>query len=335
MSSALLDQAVPSLILPAGTQVVVRRAVTATGERVGATGKAREERTADAVGASGGELVHPRGAVAEIVATPAESHLPYRLRFPDGTEADVPRRDLAIRKHVQRAGLERLTTAASRDDLYGHVIYRCVIGSRAYGLDDAGSDTDRRGCYLPPADLHWSLAGVPEQLENPDTEECYWELGKFIALALKANPNILECLYTPLVEHATPLARELLAMRGAFLSRLVYQTYNGYVLSQFKRLEADVRTTGAIKWKHAMHLVRLLLSGIAVLRQGEVAVRVGEHRDRLLAIKRGNVPWDEVNAWRLALHRAFDVAYGASALPDEPDYTRANAFLLKARRSMV
>ena len=26
---------------------------------------------------------------------------------------------------------------------------------------------------------------------------------------LKANPNILECLYTPLVEHATPLAQEL------------------------------------------------------------------------------------------------------------------------------
>jgi RNA repair pathway DNA polymerase beta family len=42
------------------------------------------------------------------------------------------------------------------------VIYRCVVGSRAFGLAEAGSDTDRRGIYLPPAARHWSLAGVPE-----------------------------------------------------------------------------------------------------------------------------------------------------------------------------
>ena len=41
-------------------------------------------------------------------------------------------------------------------------------------------------------------AGVPGQLENLETEECYWELEKFLVLALKANPNILECLYTPM-----------------------------------------------------------------------------------------------------------------------------------------
>ncbi len=38
--------------------------------------------------------------------------------------------------------------------LFQHVIYRCIIGSRAYGLDGPGSDVDRRGIYLPPADLH-------------------------------------------------------------------------------------------------------------------------------------------------------------------------------------
>jgi hypothetical protein len=44
-----------------------------------------------------------------------------------------------------------------------------VVGSRAYGLDDAASDTDRRGIYLPPAELHWSLGEVPEQLEDDVT----------------------------------------------------------------------------------------------------------------------------------------------------------------------
>ncbi|HEY7087127.1 MAG TPA: nucleotidyltransferase domain-containing protein, partial [Tepidisphaeraceae bacterium] len=174
-------------------------------------------------------------------------------------------------------------------DLYEHVIYRCVIGSRAYGLDSDQSDTDRRGIYLPPARMQWSLWGVPEQLENQETEETYWEIQKFITLALKANPNVLECLYTPLIEHATDLARELLGMRSSFLSKMVYQTYNGYVMSQFKKLQAEIRNRGAIKWKHVMHLIRLLLSGITVLRDAFVPVRVDERRDKLLAIKQGEV----------------------------------------------
>ena len=98
-------------------------------------------------------------------------------------------------------------------DLHNFIIYRCIVGSRAYGLETDQSDTDRRGIYLPPANLHWSLTGVPEQFENSATQEVYWELQKFLTLALKSNPTILECLYTPLVEHASPVAQELLAMR--------------------------------------------------------------------------------------------------------------------------
>jgi len=40
---------------------------------------------------------------------------------------------------------------AARTDLYERVIYRCVIGSQAYGLADSESDVDRRGIYLPTA----------------------------------------------------------------------------------------------------------------------------------------------------------------------------------------
>ena len=99
-------------------------------------------------------------------------------------------------------------------------------------------------------------------------------------------------------------AQELLAMRSIFLSRLVYQTYNGYVMSQFKKLESDLRTRGTIRWKHAMHLIRLLLSGVTVLREGFVPMHVQEHREHLLAVRRGEAPWEEVNAWRLRLQSA-------------------------------
>ena len=285
-----------------------------------------------------GKPAHPRGAVGVVVQSPADYWHRYRVRFPDGFEAALGRQDLSILSHYKQGAMGDGAGAAgplAEYDLFPFVIYRCVIGSRAYGLDDAESDTDRRGVYLPPAERHWSLYGVPEQLENPETEETYWELQKFLTLALKANPNVLECLYTPRVEHATPLAEELRAMGESFLSRMVYQTYNGYVLSQFKKLQGDLRNKGQVKWKHVMHLVRLLLAGVTVLREGFVPVRVEEHRDKLLAIKRGEAPFGEVEAWRLDLHRQFDAAAESTKLPDRPDYQRVNAFLVRARRSMV
>lgn len=84
-----------------------------------------------------------------------------------------------------------------------------------------------------------------------------------------------------------------------------------------------------------MHLIRLLLSGITILREGYVPVRVDEHRDALLAIRRGEMPWEEIDAWRLGLHRELDTAFTRTALPERPDFERANAFLIRARRSMV
>src|SRR5439155_7394169 len=126
---------------------------------------------------------------------------------------------------------------------------------------------------------------------------------------LKANPNVLECLYTPLVEKATPLAEELLAMKTIFLSRMVYQTYNGYVMSQFKKMQADIRNKGQVRWKHVMHLIRLLLSGIGVLRDGIVPVKVDAQRDWLLAIRHGEVAWEDVENWRLSLHQEFNTAF--------------------------
>jgi hypothetical protein len=272
------------------------------------------------------------GATGVIVGAPADATHAYRVALPDGRVISLRRSELTIRKHVIGEDLGGLRDDS---DLYQHVIYRCVLGSHAYGLAGEGSDTDRRGVYLPPAELHWSLYGVPEQLENRETDEVYWELTKFVTLALKANPNILECLYSPLVETVTPLAEELLAMREIFLSKMIYQTYNGYVLSQFKRLEQDLRTTGTIKWKHAMHLLRLLIAGVTGLTHGYIPVRVEDHRDRLLAIKRGEVAWPEVNAWRLDLHKAFDRALATTSLPDRPNYERANAFVVRARRSQV
>jgi predicted nucleotidyltransferase len=307
------DKVNPHLILPVGTQVV----------------------TLVEVRARDGEPLRRSGTVGKVIKAPADNQHAYTIQFPDGGLTSLHRQEIAIRKHLQNVTFDRPDAVLGERELYEYVIYRCVVGSRAYGLDVDESDVDRRGIYLPPSCLHWSLYGVPEQIEDPEAQECYWEIQKFLVLALKANPNVLECLYTPLVEQANPIAQELLHLRAIFLSQLAYQTYNGYVLSQFRKLEQDLRTRGELKWKHVMHLIRLLLSGVTILREQHVPVRVDEHRDALMAIRSGGMSWEEVNKWRLELHRNFDEAFAKTTLPERPDYEAANEFLLKARKQVV
>jgi uncharacterized protein len=302
-----------SLIFSVGTQVVVLR------EMIG----------------EGGRVLHPRGSVGVVIKSPRDLDHAYRVRFLDGVEDSLRREELVSLAQFKVGEIGDTHVTASRTDLFDRVIFHCVIGSRAYGLEDDESDTDHRGIFLPPAELDWSLYGVPEQLERAETQEHYWELQRFLVLALKANPNVLECLYSPIVEKTTPLAEELLAMRSIFLSRLVYQTYNGYVMSQFKKMQTDIRNQGEVKWKHVMHLIRLLISGIDVLRDGAVRVHVENHREELLAIKWGTVPWEQTEHWRLALHQQFDAALRSTKLPERPDYELANAFLIRARRAAL
>ena len=64
-------------------------------------------------------------------------------------------------------------------------------------------------------------------------------------------------------------------------------------------------------------------------------VRVEAHRERLLAVKRGELPWAEVDVWRKELHHDFERALTETALPERPDYAKANDFLINARRRMV
>jgi len=303
----------PHLILPIGTQIV----------------------TLVEIRNNEGQAVRRCGAVGKIIKSPTDNLHAYVIHFSDGGQAALHRQEIAIRKHLQNVTFDRPESLSDDRDLYQFVIYKCVIGSRAYGLDVDDSDIDRRGIYLPSANLQWSLYGIPEQIENVETQECYWELQKFLVLGLKANPNILECLYTPLIEQANPIAQELLAGREAFLSKLVYQTYNGYVLSQFRKLEQDLRTAGKLKWKHVMHLIRLLLSGITILEEKYVPVRVNEHKDYLMAIRRGEESWADIDQFRLDLHKKFDRAFEKTSLPDRPNYEWVNKFLIQARRTRI
>ncbi|MCX8138075.1 MAG: nucleotidyltransferase domain-containing protein [Thermogemmata sp.] len=276
--------------------------------------------------------VRPPGSVAVIVDLPKDNRHAYTIRFADGQTVSAFFQELAIRRKEVEDQLARPSS-----NLRPWIIYRCQVGSHAYGLATEDSDTDLRGIYLPPARWHWSLWKLPEQLEyaSETQDEVYWELEKFLKLALKANPNVLETLWTPRVLYADPVAQRLREIRQAFLSRYLYRTYSGYVLSQFRLMAKAYARTGTWKSKHAMHLIRLLYSGIDALRCGQIRVDVSEHREELLAIKAGLLTWEEVHQKALALNQQFQEAYQQTRLPEQPDYQQVDQFLIWARRRMV
>ncbi len=213
-----------------------------------------------------------------------------------------------------------------------HTILSVVVGSRAFGLALATSDTDRRGVYVAPTEEFWRLEKPPPHLDGPLPEQFNWEVERFCALALAANPNLLEVLHSPLVERCTPLGEELRELAPAFLSRRVHRTYARYARAQFGKARARREREGEPRWKHVMHLLRLLISGAAILESGDVQLDVGAHRERLLAVRRGELTWEEVLAWQDLLSTRLDAALGHSPLPADPDVARVDDWLVSVRR---
>ncbi|WP_242614535.1 nucleotidyltransferase domain-containing protein [Actinomadura roseirufa] len=228
-----------------------------------------------------------------------------------------------------------MTPHASLDLVRDHTVLSVVVGSRAYGLATEDSDVDRRGVFAAPAPLYWRFAKPPTHLDGPLPEQFSWEFERFCELALAANPTVLECLWSPLVERVTHVGEELLAVREAFLSRHAHRTFIRYADAQFRKSQADLRNVGRPRWKHVMHLLRLLECGAHLVKHGVPLVDVSARRDRLLAVRRGEVGWDEIEAWRSAVTADMDEALDRSPLPADPDRGRVEDLLVSVRRRSV
>ncbi|MEO3765006.1 nucleotidyltransferase domain-containing protein [Streptomyces sp. B8F3] len=212
-----------------------------------------------------------------------------------------------------------------------HTVLAVVAGSRAFGLATPASDTDRRGVYVAPTEWFWKPEKPPPHGEGPLPEQFSWEVERACALALDGNPNLLEVLHSPLVERCTTLGAGLREISPACLSRHVHRTFGRYAYRRLTRARVRRERTGEVRWKHVVHRLRLLLSGAALLRTGELCVDVGPHRERLLAVGRGELTWDEVTAWTAELSTLLDEALPASALPESPDHPRVESWLASVR----
>ncbi|RYY60310.1 MAG: nucleotidyltransferase [Chitinophagaceae bacterium] len=114
------------------------------------------------------------------------------------------------------------------------ILLECISGSKAYGLDTPESDTDIKGVFFLPRDRFLGLDYVP-QVSNESNDVVFYELGRFVELLLKNNPNLIELLATP--EESIVFRHPLLNYfpPELFLSKLCHGSFAGYAMTQVKK----------------------------------------------------------------------------------------------------
>ena len=112
----------PNLIYSVGTQVVALKQVQG----------------------SNGEAVHSAGAVGVITRSPQDRPHSYRVQFPGGFEASLHHDNLMLLAEYKRGAIDDSDSPISTQGLFHRIIYRCVVGSQAFGLAGDESDIDRR-----------------------------------------------------------------------------------------------------------------------------------------------------------------------------------------------
>ena len=140
-----------------------------------------------------------------------------------------------------------------RSEVENRAILVTLTGSYSYGTNVQSSDKDYKGIFIAPKEYYYGIKNIeqkdsgwltedgcglyPELDGNKDT--VFYELRKFVKLALNCNPNILELLFErdDMYLYKSRLGEKLITNRDLFLSKKVKYSYSGYGYSQLKKIK--------------------------------------------------------------------------------------------------
>jgi predicted nucleotidyltransferase len=215
-----------------------------------------------------------------------------------------------------------LSTSVPWPDLF------VLAGSRGFGLGHADSDFDFQGVFTTRTTILLGLGNPPQTISQKtnDADLVMHEAGKFVGLALSANPTILEALHLRAVRIPTAFGRALQSNASAFFSIKAASSYGGFASQQLARIKTS--GTRPANEKNARHFLRLIDQGTRLLSEGVLNPVVSDP-ERYFAF--GKLPDAEVLEQGYKLLTKFDAAAAKSVLPEHPDRETVNEILVHHR----
>jgi predicted nucleotidyltransferase len=247
--------------------------------------------------------------------------------------------------------------------LVANVMYETIMGSYAFGVATDTSDFDTVGFCIPPKDLVFPhLAGHIEGFGRQKQKfTCYqkhhvfvqddqggkgreydlniYSIVHYFNLCMENNPNMIASLFTPqeCVLHSTTVANMVRDKRKLFLHKGCWHRFKGYAYNQLHKMRTKTQEPGSKRAimverfgydvKFAYHVVRLLDEVEQILTEGDLDIR--RNKAQLKAIRRGEVPEEEIHRWASEKEKALEKAYEDSKLPYGPNQEAIKKLLLE------
>jgi predicted nucleotidyltransferase len=215
-----------------------------------------------------------------------------------------------------------------------HLVLKVIAGSRAYGTYNEESDFDMRGVIIPPKEYFFGL-GTFEQYSpdpnGPHGDVCYYDIRKFLKLALKGNANILEIFKSPVIKQSIGVTSKLLNLWPHIVSKQIIKPHIGMATNHLKKLKNPNRKCGTkgkaaieahgYNTKDAHNVVRVLDQCWEILSTGNLSLPRW-NANLLVDIRNGHWSLEEVNEYAdfaLEAIRKMEDGREECAVPRKPN----------------
>lgn len=120
----------------------------------------------------------------------------------------------------------------------GLLLYEYVRGSKLYHTDTPDSDEDTGGVFIAPIDFDFKYQ---EEVSDEKNDSKWWELGKFMEMAMTSNPAVLEAFFVPdeLVKYVHPMFKEILKHGPEFVTKACFKPFGSYAVQQIKKAQGQ------------------------------------------------------------------------------------------------
>lgn len=216
------------------------------------------------------------------------------------------------------------------------LLFATISGAHLYGFPSPDSDYDLRGVHLLPLEEVVGLKTGQETVEKSGIHDgleidlVTHDAHKFFGLLLKKNGYVLEQVLSPLVVHSTPEHAELREIAKNCITRHHAHHYLGFAETQRKLFQKE----DPPHVKPLLYVYRVLLTGIYLMKTGEVQANLGRLNERfklpylpeLIERKVGGTEKGRLEKADLGVHQReyerlraeLEQAYQDSKLPETP-----------------